>query len=68
MCTASPKFMELAVWNAASIPYVGLDQESSALPALYNHRMARVNFTAYSFGGMDGNYPILSNFTLQTDI
>jgi hypothetical protein len=59
-CTASPRFTEILPWGTSPGLELGSETGSDVLPAIYNHRMARINLTAYAFGGIDGKHSLNS--------
>jgi hypothetical protein len=46
--------MAVKAWDASSVQNFQFNENPSVLPAVYNHRMTKINLTAYSFGGIDG--------------
>ncbi len=55
-CVAAPRFTEITPWGTTPGLELGTESRAAVLPAIYNHRMARINLTAYAFGGVDGKY------------
>ncbi len=58
-CVAAPRFTEVTPWGTTPGLDLGSESGAAVLPAIYNHRMARINLTAYAFGGMDGKKCVL---------
>jgi hypothetical protein len=64
-CVQSPKITAVDAWDAPSVQNFEFNESPSVLPAVYNHRMTKINLTAYSFGGIDGKFAALEFATLM---